>query len=341
MSFSHSRPSSWRSWEQELVGCALHYINTRTSETPRLLLTNFSWEDFDDFKDGLNNPYKISAKDADTLRFDYNPETLTLRISSVPEAAHTELEDFLTTTLMDLRHANIITKAEQEQLHIGFSREFSLPYRETTRKAPAFAKQPDAFIGLKDRSKCFFPRVIFEVDFSQSYEEVLDDTRQWLVRSAGGVRLVVLIYIEEHPIPALRDDDDDDQHSDDSTDSDVAMYQRFYNSCNVDNHVGPLSAFAELYRLGGAGIYRVGARINIISPPSVSPPAPAGQIQLSITDLLPDVVDNRVIDFDLAVFARGLQHSRRDMALSRILRRRRARRRAAASNKAVDADYQP
>lgn len=193
----------------------------------------------------------------------------------MPKAVHGELEDFVCKSMSRFCRRNIITEAEEDQLQIGFSKDMPLPGRASTvklgRKAPAFAKQPDAFIGLKDNGETIFPRVVFEVAFSQSYDEVLDDVKQWLVRSEGGIPLVVLLYIEEHPIPASTavhddgDDDNDDQESDDSVDSDVAMYKRLRDSCNVDHLVGPLSAFAELYRIGPAGVYRVGTRI--VSPP--------------------------------------------------------------------------
>lgn len=67
------------------------------------------------------------------------------------------------------------------------------------------------------------------------------------------------------------------------------------------------------------------------------PPVAAGHIVLSITDLLPQVADDRVLDFDLALYARGLQMSRGQMALGRLLEERRRRRR----RRAVDAEYQP
>lgn len=196
--------------------------------------------------------------------FDYNPETLTLRISAMPKAGHDEFEDFFTKTMIRVSR-NVITEAELDQLHFGFGRNLNLPFHTTTahvgRKAPAFAKQPDAFIGLNDDGRVLFPRVVFEVGFSQSYTELLDDVHQWLVRSEGRIPLVVLIHIEEHDITAPPDSEDEDQHSDDSEASDVAMYERLRSSCDVDRYVGPLSGFAELYRLGTMGVYRVGARI--------------------------------------------------------------------------------
>lgn len=218
-------------------------------------------------------------------RFDYNPETFTLRVSPIPNAAHDELHDFIHKSMNRFCRRNIITEAEEDQLHIGSGNEIHLPGRAKTaqpgRTTPAFVKQPDMFIGLKDDGETIFPRVIFEVAFSQNYDEVTDDVNQWLVRSEGRIPLVVLINIEEHPIPrpALADDNtnSDDEYSDGTVDSDVEMYQRLRNCCNVDRVVGPLSAFAEMYRLGPAGVYRVGARI--VSPPRLLPRTPLTTVE--------------------------------------------------------------
>lgn len=60
--------SSRRSESKDLVWCALEYIHNRTSESPRLLLPNFSWAHFDDFQDELNYPRRLFGKSADSLR---------------------------------------------------------------------------------------------------------------------------------------------------------------------------------------------------------------------------------------------------------------------------------
>lgn len=198
----------------------------------------------------------------------------------MPKAAHNEFENFFTKSM--IRIGRQLTDAELDQLQFGYGRDHNLPFHATTpqlgRKAPAVAKQPDTFIALHNDGRILFPRVVFEVGFSQSYAEVLDDVHQWLVRSEGRIPLAVLIFIEEHEILAAPDGEENDQHSDDSEDSDVAMYERLRDSCDVDRYVGPLSGFAELYRLGPAGVYRVGARI--VSPHPLSTPCPADSCRI-------------------------------------------------------------
>lgn len=194
----------------------------------------------------------------------------------MPKAVHNALEGFLFKVMTRLRCQNVITEAEEDQLEFGFGTDINLLYRDTTaqlgRKAPATAKQPDASISLFSGVGSQVPRVVFEVGFSQSYDQVFNDVRQWLERSEGAIPVAILIFIEEHPIASPSDDntDDDDnaQHSDDSEASNMSLYRRLSSSCDVDQYVGPISAFAELFRISPAGVYRDGART--VSPSLVS-----------------------------------------------------------------------
>lgn len=203
------------------------------------------------------------------LRYDYDPKSLLLRICPMPKAAHNALEGFLTKTLIRLRCQNALTEAEEDELELNFGTAINLPYRDTTarvgRKPPATAKQPDAAITLMTGIDSLFPRVVFEVGFSQTYDELFDDVRQWLERSEGAIPVAILIYIEEHPIESAPDgnttDDESTLHSDDSEASDVALYRRLRASCDVDRYVGLISAFAEVFRFGPTGVYRDGTRV--------------------------------------------------------------------------------
>lgn len=63
-------------------------------------------------------------------------------------------------------------------------------------------KQPDAafkFAGNHGAARNGFPRVVFEVAFSQTYESVLEDARQWLVRAKGAIKLCVIVKLYEQP----------------------------------------------------------------------------------------------------------------------------------------------
>lgn len=238
---------------------------------------------------GEPSPLPSPGDVVDISSYDYNPETFVLRISGMPAGAHNELEYFIHSCLTLLLYHRFIDLAEYKQIDVGWSSAFILPGRATTpqigRKPPAVAKVPDCYIGLRDKGESWFPRVVFEVGFSQSYEEVRDDAYQWLVRSDGGIPLVVLIKIEEHPIPAPPPDDD--PQSDDSADSDVAIYRRLRAACDVDSLVGPISAFAELYRYGPAGVYLDGDRIVSTPPPSFACSADTSRISSHPRTLFP------------------------------------------------------
>lgn len=83
-----------------------------------------------------------------------------------------------------------------------------LPNPETSiisgrgKHATGVSKEPDGAFKFFDRrtpigDAC--PRVVFEVAFSQTYESVLEDARQWLVRTHGNVKLCVIVKIYEQP----------------------------------------------------------------------------------------------------------------------------------------------
>lgn len=62
-------------------------------------------------------------------------------------------------------------------------------------------KQPGAALYLSHRVSppglCYFPHVVFEVAFSQSYESLRENARHWLVRGQGSIKLAVLVKLIE------------------------------------------------------------------------------------------------------------------------------------------------
>lgn len=141
-------------------------------------------------------------------------------------------------------------------------------------------KQPDAAFEYVDRrpnatattvTTEICPRVVFEVAFSQTYQSVLEDARQWLVRSHGWVKLCIIIKIHEQrhhrtDAPEIVDQ----QHVDGEASADGASASNsrttvstpddrmasmdgrnhFLKSTEEHSHwVGQLTGFMELYRL--------------------------------------------------------------------------------------------
>lgn len=54
-------------------------------------------------------------------------------------------------------------------------------------------------MGSRGAGRTRFPRIVFEVAFSQSDDSVLEDARQWLMRSHGAITLCVIVQLEEQP----------------------------------------------------------------------------------------------------------------------------------------------
>jgi hypothetical protein len=60
-----------------------------------------------------------------------------------------------------------------------------------------WTKFPDATIPFGDPESKPSPSVVFEVRFTESYDDLVNNARQWLQKSGGEVRLVILVNIEE------------------------------------------------------------------------------------------------------------------------------------------------
>lgn len=131
-------------------------------------------------------------------------------------------------------------------------------------------KVPDAAFKYTDRRPntssatggC--PRVVFEVAVSQTYESVLEDARQWLVRTNGKVVLCIVVKIYEQSKCTT-------QAGDTSPSPPLAggrmssMEDRDHFLDSTAEHpcwVGPLSGFLEAYRLStdGTSIVQDGPR---------------------------------------------------------------------------------
>ncbi|KAL0631021.1 hypothetical protein Q9L58_010123 [Maublancomyces gigas] len=187
-------------------------------------------------------------------------------------------------------------------------------------KVPRFVKQPDAYFAVRDGGMSVFPLVVFEVAFSQSYEEVRADVYQCLERTDGAVQLALLFAITEHPIvrPAGHDSATSDSHA-----SSPGSYRHLRATFAGDEYVGALSAFAEVYPFDRAK----GGCARLSAGP--------------ITDILPDIYDGGTIRLDLAIYSRALLNARKKMVLPCLLDKRRTSRKLQVATAAPDPEYRP
>lgn len=192
-------------------------------------------------------------------------------------------------------------------------------------------KQPDAAFSFGASSKQrAFPTIVFEVAFTETYADVLEDARYWLVTSAGRVRLVVLVKLtEEKATPAsLPPDEDDNYHTSTSTPtsdsnstasvtSDPDAYQTIHENTGF---VGHITGFIELWRYdtASASIRLDGVRHAIPSPGAVSQPS---VVSFTKADIKGDYAGSGDVEkswnLDLRAYRELLEDARRRLAYTR------------------------
>lgn len=132
------------------------------------------------------------------------------------------------------------------------------------KKGSGIKKQADVSVYYGEG---VFPSLVCEVGFTESYIDLLEDARQWLEKSDGKVRLVMIVKLQEEKkstiksgaINPIREEDntrqvpeDDDSERDNQAaeefGSDPASYEDLRISCKTDDWVGPINGFLELWR---------------------------------------------------------------------------------------------
>ncbi|KAA8914397.1 hypothetical protein FN846DRAFT_902115 [Sphaerosporella brunnea] len=140
-------------------------------------------------------------------RYSYNPATCTLRLYSMVSPVHQSISEFVSEMSGQMVRADWLDRAELMRLNTGQRRSKLLTanYRRLcdTHKPPAWEKDPDACFNYKEKPG--FPsrtRVVFELGFSESYVDLVNDAHQWLLKSLH-VQLVVLIKFTEDKAACL------------------------------------------------------------------------------------------------------------------------------------------
>jgi hypothetical protein len=103
---------------------------------------------------------------------------------------------FLTGSILN----NFLTFQESEMIQLSTGQQILAgKVGDTKKKAEAWTKFPDASYIFQhpDPTTYDTPTVIFEVGFTESYEDLLSDMRQWITKSQGSVQLVILVNIKE------------------------------------------------------------------------------------------------------------------------------------------------
>jgi len=134
-------------------------------------------------------------------RFSYDRETSLLRIHAMARPVHDAVSLFLADFKLKGVTTGFITPEEQEYISCGNAgvrlAKIRFDTNQKMKKRQAWTKFPDAVITFGPKGSIKVPRVVFEVGFSEEYIDLVSDAKQWLKRSGGKTRLVVLVNIEE------------------------------------------------------------------------------------------------------------------------------------------------
>lgn len=156
--------------------------------------------------------YTTLTRDND--RYDYSPENSILTIKAMPGSLHNTVANTSAELLVDMRELGFLSRVERScisadvgtDVELPTVRSLSRPGGKSKSKSGTACKQPDVAYYFIDKTTSIwrrdvFPRVVFEVALTQKYETLIEDAKDWLVRSQGMVKVVVLINLHEGPIP--------------------------------------------------------------------------------------------------------------------------------------------
>lgn len=154
-------------------------------------------------------------------RYDYSPEDSILTIKAMPGSLHNTVANTSAELLVDMRELGFLSRVERSCISADVGTDVELPTMsslsrrggKSKSKSGTACKQPDVAYYFIDKSTSIwrrdvFPRVVFEVALTQKHETLIEDAKDWLIRSQGMVKVVVLINLHEGPIPTQPTDID-------------------------------------------------------------------------------------------------------------------------------------
>lgn len=210
------------------------------------------------------------------LRYVYDRDSCILKVMSTGNPIHQALQMSFSTMwakyAVERLHPNkllFLFCTGQQSMRMARS-----PVDQTAqRKIPARDKTPDLAIYFRTPSGKKLLTVAFEVGFSETYEDLLSDAKQWLVKKSNQVNIAIIINIKEdkaarHQVQKtpksqkrLRElliefgseearlrDGIDSQPDVNSSDE---LFSEIESNINVDDWIGPLTASLEIWELNG------------------------------------------------------------------------------------------
>lgn len=193
----------------------------------------------------------------------------------MPTIVHDAAQSYCSIEYAKMYKRDFLTEDEISLLSLHFGADDFLPSGRARQGNPSGTKKEGGIKKQADVSFSYgtdpaFPSLVWEVGFTESYADLLEDARQWLEKSGGAVKLVILVKLEEgkpsmRPTIAnsMKEQDDHKQIDSDNSDdpgeeeanadsgqlgSDPDSYQNLRRSCKTDDWVGRITGFLETWR---------------------------------------------------------------------------------------------
>jgi len=224
-------------------------------------------------------------------RFTYDRETSVLRMFAMARPLHDTVSLLVSKFLLEAVKTGFITPEEQQYICCGNTSVLlvgsGFHANQNMKKLQAWTKFPDAAILFEDEESEPLASVVFEAGFTESYDDLVSDAAQWLQKSCGEVKLVILVNIEEdirrqrigqrssEVRKRIREltikfenakakDREGIDHEDSDVESDEELYKDARSATVVEDWVGPISAALEVW-------YVIDDTPKLRQPPIVSP----------------------------------------------------------------------
>ena len=219
------------------------------------------------------------ASEKNLCKWEYDPEYQILKVKAMRSPLHNAFNSCIDRSLTKAK-LNVLTPDEAmcivtNPLPTLLSRppQSDLGLGGGDKRA-AWLKDPENMILFQERAgKEKFLQVVIEVGFSESYHDLVRDASQWLLRSGGRVKLVIIVKVEEDKLQLnvhqkteqfkrTRDQlvakygDGMSREIYETYDiecnpqgSSADLYEALCSEITASNWVGPISVFLEVWRL--------------------------------------------------------------------------------------------
>ncbi|KAE8168366.1 hypothetical protein BDV40DRAFT_251885 [Aspergillus tamarii] len=294
-----------------------HIISFLLSCTQENLLLSLSWDNFTkEIRDILQK-----GSEKRLCQWEYDPEYEILKVKAMGSPLHAALNSCIFRSFITA-HRTTLTADEAKCIVINplpvlLSRPLN-PGEKLGEKPAAWTKQPDNLIYFNDiEAEEQFLQIVVEIGFSESYHDLVRDASQWLLRSGGETKVVIIAKIDEdkrqraihqktEQFTCTRDmlvtkygdamsqeAYDVEKTADGIQDSSPALYKAVKSEVIASDWVGQISVYLEVWELRDGYPALRGPRIDVLPTP-----ANPRNLVLSVTDLIPEGCRTLFPNFD-------------------------------------------